>query len=343
MIEFANLWLLCLLPVPFLVYVFLPKAAILPATALKVPFFAALQRISLAGKYKVRATALPILLALLIWILLVLAAAGPQWLGQAIELPRSGRDVMLAVDISGSMQIPDMEIQGQIVDRLTAVQYVASQFITARQGDRLGLILFGSKAYLQTPLTFDVTTVKNMLGDASIGLAGSETALGDAIGLAIKRLQNSDEQSRVIVLLTDGNNNSGVLDPRQAAKLAAQLGIRIYTIGIGGEAATLQTPFGMQLINPAADLDVATLQEIAQLTGGEFFRAKDTQALQAAYAQLDQLEPVESDKDIFRPIDPLYQWPLGVAFILSLLFILLKNRHKASISVAEQKQQEVMR
>ncbi len=173
-----------------------------------------------------------------------------QSFGETIVLPQKGRDIMLAVDISGSMKMEDMSIKGQSVSRLAVVKMVGKEFINSRKGDRLGLILFGSRAYLQTPLTFDTKTVQHMLNDATIGLAGMQTAIGDAIGLAAKRLLDISQENRVLILLTDGGNNSGAVSPLSAAKLAAENNIRIYTIGFGADQLTVPTMFGRQTINP---------------------------------------------------------------------------------------------
>ncbi|MCB1800811.1 MAG: VWA domain-containing protein, partial [Gammaproteobacteria bacterium] len=256
-------------------------------------------------------------LAWLAWLLLVLAAARPQWLGEPVQLPLAGRDLMLAVDVSGSMEQDDYRLQGRTVNRLQVVKAVAGRFIERRAGDRLGLILFGSRAYLQTPLTYDRATVQAMLSEAVIGLAGRETAIGDAIALAVKRLRQQPEDNRVLVLLTDGSNTAGSIAPRDAARLAAQAQVRIYTIGIGGGPVGVRSPFGM-LLQQASDLDPATLQAIAQTTGGRFFQATDAVQLERVYEELDRLEPSVRDSRSFRPMHALYAWPAGAALLLSL-------------------------
>jgi Ca-activated chloride channel family protein len=251
------------------------------------------------------------------WLLLVTAKARPQWVGEALELPVSGRDLMMAVDLSGSMQVEDFRINGKTVDRLTATKYVAGDFIQQRQGDRMGLILFGRNAYLQTPLTFDLTTVKTLLMESAIGLAGKETAIGDAIGLAIKRLKDNEESSKVLILLTDGANTAGEVAPLKAAELAANYGLKIYTIGIGADEMIRESFFGRQRINPSQDLDEKTLTAIAQQTGGQYFRARDIEALSEIYKKLDQLEPVEVESQTFRPIKALFMWPLALALLIT--------------------------
>jgi Ca-activated chloride channel family protein len=302
-------WALALLPLPLLLRRWLPPAREVAGGALRVPFFAALMDVQ---RRHVRGARWPAWAGMVAWLLLVLAAARPQWVGEPVALPLSGRDLMLAVDISGSMHEQDMVIGGRVVDRLTAVKAVAGDFIERREGDRVGLILFGQQAYLQTPLTFDRDTARTLLFEAAVGLAGRETAIGDAIGLAVKRLRDAKTDERVLILLTDGANTAGTIGPQKAAELAAQAGVRIHTIGVGGDP---RSAFGLTLgRNP---LDEATLQAIARATGGRYFRARDVDELQAIYAMLDELEPVESDQASFRPVDELYEWPLAAALLLS--------------------------
>jgi Ca-activated chloride channel family protein len=270
----------------------------------------------------------------LLWLLLLLAAARPTWIGEAIELPNSGRDLMLAVDISGSMQVEDMQLGKNLVSRVEAVRRVGADFIDSRKGDRLGLILFGSNAYLQSPLSFDTATVKRFLQEAQIGFAGQETAIGDAIGLAVKRLKERPAQSRVLILLTDGQDTASSVRPLDAAQLASDLGIRIYTIGIGAERMTLPglfgSSFGSRQVNPAADLDEATLQKIAQTTGGQYFRARDPAELAGIYQLLDQLEPVEQAPVSYRPRQALGYVPLLLALLLSFALALRQLLRSAS-------------
>jgi len=259
-----------------------------------------------------------------------MAVARPQWLGDPIELPVSGRDLMLAVYLSRSMQTRDFELHDEVMDRITAIKLVASQFIKQRVGDRLGLILFGTQAYLQTPLTFDRKTVNTLLQEAVIGLAGKETAIGDAIGLAVKRFKQSREEAKkegrpvskqVLILLTDGANTAGEVDPVKAADLAAAEGMTIYTIGVGADEMLVQSLFGVRRYNPSADLDEKTLKAVAQKTGGKYFRARDTQELQKIYKMLDDLEPVVKDTQSFRPRSALYPWPLALALMIATLLL----------------------
>ncbi len=321
MIEWIWPWMLALLPLPLLVRYFWP-AARSAQPALRAPFYDEWQHMSDvqggsgAGQNRVAGLAL-----WLLWFCLLVAAARPLWVGEAIELPTSGRDLMLAVDISGSMRIEDMQVGQVMARRIEAVRQLGSDFIESRKGDRLGLILFGTNAYVQSPLSFDTATVKRFLQEAQIGFAGQETAIGDAIGLAVKRLKERPAESRVLILLTDGQDTASSVQPLDSAKLAAKLGIKIYTIGIGADELTLPglfgSSFGSRQVNPSAELDEEGLQEIAKLTGGRYFRARNPQELANIYAMLDQLEPVEQDNATYRPRQALGYVPLLVALLLS--------------------------
>jgi Ca-activated chloride channel family protein len=264
-----------------------------------------------------------LLAALLVWLLLVVAAARPQWLGEARALPVSGRDLLLAVDVSGSMRLRDFRVNNRIVTRLDATKYVAGEFIKERKGDRVGLILFGRQAYLQTPLTFDRRTVSILLGEAFIGIAGNETAIGDAIGLAIKRLRDKPAQSRVLILLTDGANTAGAIDPLRAAALASREGVKVYTIGIGADRDAGRSLFNLGRRSASSSLDEESLRKIAEQTGGRYFRARDTRELNEIYRTLDKLEPADVDTEGFRPVRSLFHWPLGLALALSALLFAL--------------------
>lgn len=306
-------WLIALLPLPWVLRYVLPEARQRDMQALKVPWFGVV-----AGERRswLRRPALAALAAL-VWLLLIAAAVRPQWVGEIDTLPVTGRDLLLAVDISGSMDTQDMVLENRVVNRLVAVKQVAGEFIQRRRGDRVGLILFGSRAYLQTPLTFDTETTATLLGEAEIGLAGRETAIGDAIGLAVKRLREDSASDRVLILLTDGANTSGEVQPLQAAEFAAREGLTIYTVGVGADEMMVRDFFGSRVVNPSADLDEETLQTIAERTGGRYFRARDAAGLAEIYRLLDELEPVESDVESIRPVDELFYWPLGLAYLLA--------------------------
>jgi len=309
---------LLLLPLPALVYYLLPSRQ--QQVALRVPALDDF-RFGASERVQMRPHRWQQWLSLLAWLLLVLAASRPQWLGETVEIPLSGRDLMLAVDLSDSMRTADFILEGEQVNRLQATRRVASEFIERRRGDRLGLILFGSQAYLQTPLTFDSKTVNRLLREAVIGLAGERTAIGDAIGLAIKRLDLESDNSRVLILMTDGANTAGEVTPLKAAELAADRGLRIYTIGIGADEQIETTWFGLRRVNPSARLDEKTLRAIADLTGGRYFRARDSEELEQIYLQLDELEPMPRDRQDLRPIQALFVWPLAGSILLAGLLL----------------------
>lgn len=319
-------WLLLILPLPLLVRRLIPAQAPVEQAALKVPFLDDL--VSAEATSVAQSQQWPVLLAAIAWLLLVLAGCRPQWLGEPIEQAISGRDLMLAVDVSGSMEEQDFIIGSQRVDRLTATQQVASAFINRRVGDRVGLILFGTTAYLQTPLTFDRKTVVTLLNEAFIGITDNDpaTSIGDAIGLAVKRLKDQQVDSKVLVLLTDGANTAGEVSPLQAAELAAENQLKIYTIGIGADALTVRSFFGSQTVNPSRDLDEKTLKSIAEKTGGRYFRARNTEELNQIYQLLDALEPVEKDQQYFRPRSELFVWPLAVSLLLASVIAISRMR-----------------
>jgi len=313
-------WMLFALPLPWLVRRLVPAESLDRDAALRVPVAAEFAELAgLRAPTAARRWRLGVLLVL--WLLAVLAAARPQFVGEPVSLPMTGRDLLLSVDLSGSMEEQDFQVNGQWVDRLTALKGVATDFIDRRVGDRIGLILFGREAYLQAPLTFDRATVSTLLDESAIGLAGKETAIGDSIGLAIRTLDDAGvaQGLRVLILLPDGANPAGAVEPPKAAELAAQRHMIIYTIGIGADALTVRSLFGLRQINPSADLDEETLTAIAEMTGGRYFRARDTEEFAEIYTILDGLEPAESDERGFRPIKELFYWPLGAAALMALL------------------------
>ena len=332
-LAFLWPWAFAVLPLPLAVRYLLPRAEQGPGGVLRVPFYAAITA-ALGVPGARPGGGLGVLMAVLAavaWALLVAAAARPQLVGEPIALPMQGRDLMLAVDISESMAEEDMVVPARLlppagtssslwgvgnraVDRLTAVKAVAGDFIERRAGDRIGLILFGTQAYQQAPLTFDRPTVRTLLFESEVGLAGKATAIGDAIGLAVKRLRDDAATDRVLILLTDGANTAGSIEPRKAAELAAKEGVRIYTIGVGSEP---RGAFGLSM--GGAQIDEPTLEAIAEATGGRFFRARDLRGLQAIYSALDELEPQVSEEQTYRPVEDLFQWPLGAALLLSAL------------------------
>ena len=331
MFEFAWPWLFLLLPLPWLAGRWLPASAE-QGSALHLPYAGVVDALSAASLS--RRAARQRWWPWLVWALLLAAVARPQWIGEPTDLPRSGREMLLALDVSGSMNIADMSLGGRQATRFQAMQAIIGDFIERRGGDRVGLILFGSNAYLLTPLTFDVKTVKTQLEESVVGLAGRETAIGDALGLAVKRLRDRPEAQRVVVLLTDGVNTAGEIDPRKAAELAAAEKVKVYTVGLGSERMRVDDFFGSRTVNPSADLDAGLLTEMAQKTGGRFFRARDTQELAGIYRDIDQLEPAADQSQRYRPVDEWFHLPLGLALLLALLPALPLRRRQDSVENA---------
>jgi Ca-activated chloride channel family protein len=325
MFELAWPWVLALLPLPLLCYWLLPEAEDTQSSALRTSLFSRWRSLSSTHRVSSSGRGWHLLLSIIFWLLFILALARPQWIGEPVELPATGRDLMISVDISGSMEARDLQLNGQPASRLWVVKHILADFIDRREGDRLGLILFGENAYLQTPLTFDLNTIRQMLLETEIGLAGaSKTAIGDGIGLAVKRLKDRPAENRVLILLTDGQNNAGALDPIEAAKLAKHAGVKIYTIGVGADEMIINDLlFGSRKINPSEELDEKTLTAIAELTGGRYFRARDEQELREIYRLLDELEPVEDEGETYRPVKELYYWPLAIGIALYLLTYLI--------------------
>ena len=328
MIEWLWPWVFAALPLPLIAH-WLWRHSESSQAALTVPNLASFADVDERGGVEPNQTRWRLPLLLLVWLCLLLAAARPQWTGDPITLPANGRDLMLAVDISGSMATEDMEINANFVDRLTVVKGVVGQFVEARRGDRVGLILFGTNAYLQAPLTFDLKSVNRLLVEAPVGIAGGKTAIGDAIGLGVKRLRLRPQEDKVLILLTDGANNVGEVEPEKAAELAAFDNIKIYTIGVGADEMRLPSvfgAFGRRITNPSADLDEDTLTSIAQTTGGQYFRARDTRGLAEIYALIDELEPIDQDPETYRPIQALFYWPMSIGLLLFALYLMLDVR-----------------
>lgn len=321
MFTFVWPYIFCLLPLYWIIYKFIPYKKKYNEAMLSVPFLARVQTLNQQSTATILPKKLKQFYALCGWFLLLVACANPQWIGAPIPLYQIGHNIMLAVDLSPSMSIPDLQRNDKQFNRLQSVKAVAANFIDRRQGDKLGLILFGSKAYLQTPLTFDRQTVRNMLDDATIGLAGNQTAIGDALGLAIKKFSVENKKSRLLILLTDGGNNAGVLDPMEAAELAKQNNIKIYTVGIGASELEINNGFGTQRINPSIDLDETLLKNIANKTQGQYFRAQDQISLANILNSIDKLEPVSSENKTVHPMTALFYWPLSASlFFFALIF-----------------------
>lgn len=315
MLEWQWPWLALVLPLPWIARRLLRGVSIQPAV-IRVPFYDALMR---AGATSSSTSLRPLSHAVfaLMWLALIGAAARPVWFGEAVNVATSGRDLLLVMDISDSMRIDDMLADDKAITRVDIVKSVASDFVKRRESDRIGLILFGKQAYLQTPLTFDRDSVASQLNEAMPGFAGSSTAIGDAMGLAITLLRDRPAQSQVVILLSDGSNTYGS-DPLDAMTVASEAGIKIHTIGIGAEAQRVVNATGqLQDIDPSRDLDEETLRRVAAETGGQYFRARNPRELATIYTTIDDLEPAPVEEYV-RPRRTLYHWPLSVALVLYL-------------------------
>ena len=313
-LELGIPWVLWLLPLPLLLLILPPMKY--RAEALFVPFFS---RVLTAKEEKPsrgiavsRRNVLQAGLMWLVWICLMVALASPQLVGEPEKQIKTARNMLLNVDLSLSMDSRDwIDSEGERSTRWDAVKEVMSEFIEMREGDRMGLVLFGSQAYLQAPFTNDLQVISGLLDESEIGLAGAKTVIGNAIAKAIELFESDSIQERVMILVTDGSDSGSELPPLQAARLAARDSITIYTIGIGSVSAG------------AYELDESTLTAIAELTGGVYFRASDREGLQEIYTILDELEPIEFEDEDYIPRRMLFYYPLMLAFALVVLFHLL--------------------
>lgn len=312
MLELAYPFALLALPLPLLVWWLLPPQRE-RVSALRVPFFeqisAAAGSEARAGAVVMRRRALQMMVAILVWLLLVVGLAKPEWVGEPIVRTEAARDIMLALDLSASMEYPDFPAaDGKDVSRFTAVQRVVDAFVAARENDRVGLIVFGSKAYLQLPFTRDLDTASALVSLMEVGMAGPQTALGDSIGLSIRSFESSEVDDRLLILLTDGNDTASKMTPVNAAEIAKLNGVEIYTIGIGDTDATGEDR-----------VDFAVLADIAERTGGQFFNAEDESALQQVYARIDETAVADVRTQSWRPRTSLVHWPAGAAAVLIIL------------------------
>lgn len=309
MLTFDLPWAFALLPLPLLVWWLLPPfREVTPA--LRVPFFeqvaGALNLQPSTGAVVQRSNWAQKLLAPLCWVLLVTALASPQWLEPPLVRVQSSRDLMLAIDISQSMESRDFKsADGSAVDRLTAVKSVVRDFIARREGDRIGLIVFGQGAFPQAPLTLDHQILLALLDEVRIGMAGPQTAIGDAIGVAVKMTEHSKVEERVLVLLTDGNDTASRIPPQEAAKIAADRHLVIHTIGIGNPSARGEDK-----------VDLKSLQRLADITHGQSFRGEDRAGLEQIYATIDRITPQKVKRTEYRPKIPLFFYPLGLGALL---------------------------
>ena len=306
--------MLAVVVAPLLVARLVPRAPDAAGAPIRIPYFEAAR--AWASRGAVPGSRLRLAVALVAWCALVLAAARPQWVGDPMSLPVHGRDLMLALDLSGSMREQDMKSGTGFDARLDVVKRVAGEFVARRTGDRVGLILFGTRAYLQAPFTLDLDTVSEMISETVLGLAGEQTAIGDAIGLAVKRLRERPMEKRVLVLLTDGADTASRVDPLSAARFAAAEGITIYAVGVGADEEAAERWFGTRRQRARSALDESTLTRIAQMTGGRYFRARDSAELEEIYGLIDELEPIGGDDEVFRPTRELFHWPLALSVAL---------------------------
>lgn len=318
MLEFEWPWALLLLPLPWISRMLLPSGE-RAGLAIPVPL---LDREGVeADEFRRASSRLSAFGLWLFWIALLLAASRPVWIGDPVSRTVSGRDLILAVDVSGSMSENDMTIDSRAATRLDVLKVVVGRFIERRRGDRLGLILFGTRAYNYVPLTFDLDTLKQLLLDVSTGLAGRHTAIGDAIGIAIKAMREDETEHKVLVLVTDGSNTAGFENPVLAAAAARQQGMTIHTIGVGSDLETLSRVYGQRNIPAGVVLNEAVLRRIADVSGGKYFRATDSEALERIYRELDRLEPIDYQYQARRPREELFAWPLlaGLLIMVSLI------------------------
>lgn len=318
-IELVWWGALALLPLPLLVYWLVP--AIKQSTPIYLPYLPTTEAKTSPKNLGAK------ILASLIWFFVVLAVARPVWYGEPVTTQPKHRDMMLVVDLSYSMKKEDMAVGGDYIDRLSAVKQVLSDFIAKREGDRLGLVLFADHAYLQTPLTLDRQTISEQLNRAVLRLIGTQTAIGEGIGLATKTFVDSDAPQRVMILLSDGSNTAGVIDPLEAAKIAKKYNTTIYTIGVGAGEMVVQDFFSTRTVNTAEDLDEKTLTEIATMTGGQYFRARDSKELANIYDTINQLEPISQASQTWRPQTEWFGVPLALALALSIVLTIMRRNH----------------
>ncbi|MDC5805982.1 VWA domain-containing protein [Vibrio europaeus] len=319
-ISFVWWWAFLLLPLPLLIYF------LVPATKSTAPI--QLPYLPTSASDTVPNNRLPKLLTCLVWLTLVTAFTRPVWYGEPVTTSPKHRDLMLVLDLSYSMSQKDMkDAQGDYIDRLSAVKHVVSEFAKQRKGDRLGVVLFADHAYLQTPLTLDRNTISEQVNSLVLRLIGDKTAIGEGIGLATKTFIDSDAPQRVMVLLSDGSNTSGVLDPIEAAQIAKKYNATIYTIGVGAGEMMVKEFFMTRKVNTAQDLDEKTLKEIANITGGQYFRARNAEELATIYETINRLEPVTTATQTWRPQTEWFGLPLTIALLAFSLLLIVRRNH----------------
>ncbi len=313
-----HLWALALLPLPLVLRLILP-AARAESVALRLPMLQRLAGTGAPPPEVPRPGRLRTALAVIAWLLLVLAIAAPVRIEPPITRDTSGRDILLALDLSGSMETQDMAgPDGAKVSRLDAARAVLKDFIGRRKDDRIGLLVFGSAAFILAPFTDDHTVLLALLDETTPRMAGPQTMIGDAIGLAAQSFEKAQVTGRLLVLLTDGNDTGSRVAPHRAAEIAAQLKIRIHTVSLGDPAAVGE-----------AALDIPALEDIAKTTGGAHFHAADPGALAEVYRRIDAMEPTPAQSVSWRPRVPLFVWPLaGFALIAAWLLLPMPHRRR---------------
>jgi len=332
MMHFTCPYAFGALLLPFIVWYLLPAAKGMHGDALRIPFLKDLAGINIKSgsiwsgmsSDKTKFSSPRRLPVYLVYTLLIIALARPQWVGKPVRIHNFSRDILLVMDISTSMEEPDFALNGRRTTRLNAVKKVAGDFIDKRGEDRIGLVLFGTRAYLQAPITFDKAAVKQILYSMQAGMAGNSTAVGDALGLALKSLKdNQNPDKKIIILLTDGENNDGSVTLPQAIKLAKETGVKVYTIGVGSDGGDFASFFGLRM---GGGVDENSLKQIARETEGTYFRAKNTAALQKVYEAIDELEPTENEDSFIQEIRELYYFPLLAALGLAAVLVFLNRR-----------------
>ena len=307
MLTFSHLWVFILLPLPWVAARFLPPR-IRTEPVVRVPFLDRIQHA--AGETSKTGKPSSVWKKWLIWLLVLTALARPQWIEPPIEKQIPTRDLLLIIDLSGSMEAEDFTDEtGNKTDRLTATKEVVGDFLLRREGDRVGLVVFGSAPFLQAPFTTDLDLCRQLLDETAVRMAGPSTAFGDAIGLGISLFEESDAPNKTIIALTDGNDTSSAVPPVEAAQVARDRGITIHTIAMGNPETVGEEK-----------LDEDALKNVAQTAGGEYFLALNRSELETIYTTLDQLETREIQTISHRPRRDLYFWPLAVALALSALF-----------------------
>lgn len=327
MYQFVWPFVFILLPLPLILRQLLGNShsnVQANAGALNVPFFDRLQKLGYQqGKSQ---TSISPFLWTLVWILFVVAAARPVWIGEPILLEKEARNIVLTLDVSGSMEEQDFDIKGQPLTRLEMVKQLAEDFIQRRKGDNLGLVIFGSEAYTYAPLSPDTKTLTGLMDEIGIGIAGNQTAMGDALALAVQTAASVPEKARIVILMSDGFANAGVVQVKEALQIAQKANVKVYTVGIGSDRKTIQDFFGFVQINPSLDLDEETLRQVAKETGGQYFRAKTSADLKKIYELIDELETTQIEETTIRPRKEMAYYFVLAGLGLWLLSFLIRRR-----------------